>query len=292
MEINEQMKDKIRHVANLPTLPQVASSLIRIINDPTTSSNDAAFVVGQDLSLSAKVLRLANSAFYGIPRSITNINSAVVILGLKVLNTIVLSLTVFDMFKSSGKSAELFDHKAFWLHSLSCGLIAKFLASRIRKFILFDPEEAFCAGLLHDIGKVVMEQYMHEEFHKALKYSIDNNVSLFEAEQKTLNFTHSNVAEWLTQSWGLPIEIQLPLIYHHTPSQAVQSQDIIALCHFADWLCYEMGLTIDKRYPAPQLDLEATQVLKLDQADIDELKVQFPKELERSIIFYEIAKGA
>lgn len=79
MEINEQFKDKIQRVANLPTLPQIASRLIRIINDPLTSSNDVAFIIGQDLSLSAKVLRLANSVFYGVPKSITNINSAVVI---------------------------------------------------------------------------------------------------------------------------------------------------------------------------------------------------------------------
>ena len=76
MEISQEFKDKIQHVANLPTLPQIASRLIRIINDPMTSSNDVAFIIGQDLSLSAKVLRLANSAFYGVPKSITNINSA------------------------------------------------------------------------------------------------------------------------------------------------------------------------------------------------------------------------
>jgi HD-like signal output (HDOD) protein len=288
MEINDQFKDRIQHVANLPTLPQIASRLLRIINDPLTSSNDVAFVIGQDLSLSAKVLRLANSAFYGVPKSITNINSAVVILGLKVLHTIVLGLTVFDMFPENKRTADLFNRKAFWLHSLSCGLIAKFLASRIRKFILFDPEEAFCAGLLHDIGKVVMEQYLHEDFHQALLTAQKKNISMFEAENETLGYNHTQVAEWLTASWGLPAELQLPLIYHHSPSDAGQFQDIIALCHLSDNLCYELGMNNEK-YIAPKFDIEATQILKLDEKDIDDLKDRFPTEMEKMIVFFDIA---
>ena len=288
MEINDQLKDRIQHVANLPTLPQIASRMLRIINDPLTSSSDVAFVIGQDLSLSAKVLRLANSAFYGVPRSITNINSAVVILGLKVLHTIVLGLTVFDMFPENKKSADLFNRKSFWLHSLSCGLIAKFLASRIRKFIFFDPEEAFCAGLLHDIGKVVMEQYFHEDFHRALLTAQKKNISMFEAENETLGYNHTHVAQWLTASWGLPAELQLPLIYHHTPSDSNQFQDIIALCHLSDCLCYDFGMNNEK-YISPEINTDAIQILKLDQKDIDDLKDNFQLEMEKMKIFFDIA---
>ncbi len=288
MQINEQIKDKIQHIANLPTLPQIASHLIKIINDPLTSSSDVAFIIGQDLSLSAKVLRLANSAFYGVPRSITNINSAVVILGLKVLHTMVLGLTVFDMFPENKRTANLFNRKAFWLHSLSCALISKFLATRIRKFILFDPEEAFCAGLLHDIGKVVMEQYLHEDFHKALETAQREKISMYDAENAILGYNHTHVAEWLTESWGLPSELQLPLLFHHTPSECCQYQDIVTLCHYADWLCYELGMNNDK-YDPPMLDLETIKILKLDNKDVEDLKDLFKKELEKMLVFFDIA---
>ncbi len=288
MEISQEFKDKIQHVANLPTLPQIVSRLIRIINDPMTSSNDVAFVIGQDLSLSAKVLRLANSAFYGVPKSITNINSAVVILGLKVLHTMVLGLTVFDMFPSSKKSAALFDRKSFWLHSLGCGMVAKFLASRIRRFILFDPEEAFCAGLLHDIGKVVMEQYLHDDFHKALEYAHSNNMPMYNAENMVLGYNHCQVAEWLTSTWGLPSELQYPLIYHHTPSEPGQHQEIITLCHLSDWLCYDLGLN-NNSYVSPELFPDSFNTLKLEQNDIDILKEQFKSEMEKAVTFFEIA---
>jgi len=288
MEINQEFKDKIQHVANLPTLPQVASRLIRIINDPMTSSNDVAFVIGQDLSLSAKVLRLSNSAFYGVPKSITNINSAVVILGLKVLNTMVLGLTVFDMFPDKKKNAALFDRKSFWLHSLGCGMIAKFLASRIRQFILFDPEEAFCAGLLHDIGKVVMEQYLHDDFHKALEFAHANNMPIYNAENMVLGYNHCQVAEWLTSTWGLPSELQFPLIYHHTPSESEQYREIITLCHLSDWLCYDLGLN-NNSYKPPELIQEAFTTLKLEQTDVDSLRERFKSEMEKAMAFFDIA---
>ncbi|NLE00985.1 MAG: HDOD domain-containing protein [Fibrobacter sp.] len=291
MPINEQLKDKIQHVANLPTLPQVASHLLQIINEPLTSSNDVANVIGQDISLSSKVLRLANSAFYGIPRSITNINNAIVVLGFKVINTMVLSLTVFDLFPESTKYAKLFDRKAFWLHSLSCGLIAKSLASKIKKFILFDPEEAFCAGLLHDIGKVVMEQYMHQEFHKALQVAKQKNIPLFEAETQIMGFNHTDVAEWLTSSWSLPLDIQLPLIHHHSLNSIPQYQDIINLCHLSDWLCYETGMMIDNIYAPPVLQESSLTGLMLQESDIETVKKELPEQIEKTSLFFDVAKG-
>ncbi|MBN1760409.1 MAG: HDOD domain-containing protein [Chitinispirillaceae bacterium] len=291
MPISEQLRDRIEHFANLPTLPQVATRLMSIINNPLTSSSDVAFVVGQDLSLSAKVLRLANSAFYGIPRSITSINNAVVILGLKVINTMVLSLTVFDMFPDDKQTSALFDRKSFWLHSLSCGLIAKFLATRIRKVILFDPEEAFCAGLLHDIGKVVMEQYLHDDFHDALEHATINKIPIYQAENSTLGYSHTDIAEWLTTSWSLPSEIRLSLMYHHDPQRSVQSQDIISLCHLADWLCYKTGMVISGDYEAPELDENAMQLLKLLPEDIEAIKELLPVELEKTSIFYDVVRN-
>jgi len=289
MPVTEALKDKIAHFSNLPTLPQVATKLMGMINNPLTSASDVAFVVGQDLSLSAKVLRLANSAFYGIPRSITSIHNAVVILGLKVINTMVLSLTVFDMFPDERDNAPLFNRKAFWLHSLGCGLIAKYLATKIKKVILFDPEEAFCAGLLHDIGKVVMEQYLHEDFHKALIYATNNNVSMYEAEKKKLGYTHTDIAEYLTETWNLPTEIRLSLIYHHTPSEATQCNDIVALCHVSDWLCYETGMVIDGGFTPPHLEQKSLDRLKLLPEDIEHIRGFIPGELEKTSIFYSIA---
>jgi HD-like signal output (HDOD) protein len=290
MAITQELQERIGQITNLPTLPQVATRLMKIVNDPVTGSTDVAFLVGQDLSLSAKVLRLANSAFYGMPRTITNINNAVVILGLRVINTMVLSLTVFDMFPDDKKKA-LFNRTAFWRHSLGCGLICKLLASRTRKFVLFDPEEAFCAGLLHDIGRVAMEQYLHDEFRSALSHAVKKSVPLYEAERAVLGYSHTEVADWLTAGWDLPAELHAPLVYHHNPSEISQCADAVALCHYADFLCYQNGLSMDAQLAPPILDKKAVESLRLNSADVEYVKSVLPDEMKKMEVFFDIASG-
>jgi putative nucleotidyltransferase with HDIG domain len=288
MPVNPELQEKITQITNLPTLPQVATRLMNVVNDPLTSSSDVAFIVGQDLSLSAKVLRLANSAFYGMPRTITNINNAVVILGLRVINTMVLSLTVFDMFPGDNQRP-LFDRRAFWKHSLACATIAKMLARKLERFMLLDPEEAFCSGLLHDIGKVVMEQYLHDDFREALALAGEKNVSLYEAEQQRLGYTHTDVADWLISGWQLPVELQAPLVYHHTPTTSEQCFDGICVCHYADHICYETGLTLNASPTAPPLSEQCVGRLNLSEQDIEFVKNTLPQELEKMMVFLDIA---
>ena len=286
----KQIQDKIEQITNLPTLPGIVARVMHIVHDPSSSSNDVAFIVGQDLALSAKVLRLANSAFYGMPHTITSIHNAVVILGFKVINTIVLSLTVFDMFPHEKKSS-LFNRTAFWRHCTSCALICRFLSQRLRSFVLFDPEEAFCAGLLHDIGKVAMEQYLHEDFHKALKHAKHKKISLYEAEKETLGYAHTDVAQWLTANWQLPEAISMPLLHHHDPQNAKDHADIVALCHYADYLCYEMKLTIDEDYAPPSLVRPAVDKLDISPEDVEALRLVLSDELEKVNAFCDIAEG-
>jgi HD-like signal output (HDOD) protein len=169
--------------------------------------------------------------------------------------------------------------------------MCRFLAERMKKFVLFDAEEAFCAGLLHDIGKVVMEQYLHEDFHKALKHAKQHRVPLFEAEQETLGYAHTDVAQWLTSGWQLPVELQLPLVYHHDPQHATDCADIVALCHYADFLCYELKLTIDEDYATPPLNQASADLLELAPKDIEELAARLSIELERVNVFCDIAQG-
>ncbi len=290
MEDNETIKTKIETISNLPTLPEIVVRILKIINDPTTSAQNVAQLVCQDLSLSAKILRLANSAFYGVPRSITGINQAVVLLGLKIIRTIVLSLTVFDMFPGDRHST-LFNRTAFWRHCTSCGLLCRFLAEEISNFSLIDGEEAFCAGLLHDIGKVVMEQYLHDDFHKALQQAKSKKLSMYDAEKKLLGYTHTDVALWLTSGWNLPASIQVPMVFHHTPSGAADCAAMTALCHFADHLCYELKLTIDEDYIGPPLDGAALRLLGISDECIGNVKLRLAQELDKVDLFCAVASG-
>jgi HD-like signal output (HDOD) protein len=279
----DEFQNMIKTIANLPTLPHIASRLMRIVNAPATSANTVAAVVAQDVSLSAKVLRLANSAFYGIPKSINTLNSAVVILGFKIIETMVLSLTVFDMFSADGGKPTLFDRRAFWRHSLRCGVISRLLAFRRRKNFVLDPEEAFCAGLLHDIGKIVMEQYMNADFHKALHHARMHDISGFEAEKVVLGYTHSDVASWLTGSWSLPDEIVQPMICHHEPDEAGDHADAVMICHIADIISKIEGETPPEEAVGalePKL-----KTLGLNADDLIYIYREIPAEVEKASLF-------
>jgi HD-like signal output (HDOD) protein len=280
-----ELEEQFKHLTNLPTLPEIASRLMTMVNDPLVSTSDVAAIIAQDPSLSSRVLRLSNSAFYGMPGKINTIHHAVVLLGFKIITTIILSLTVFDMFPEHKRSRRLFDRKAFWLHSLCCGLIARRLARNVKKRFLFDPEELFCAGLLHDIGKIVLEQYLHEEFHTALTIARDRKIPQHHAEKECLGFSHADVAEWLTAGWGLPAQIAKALAMHHEPGPADQLIDSAGVCHVADWLCYTMGIVIDVAYQAPDCDPSIIEGLGCTPEFLEEIQNKTQQELESSSLF-------
>jgi HD-like signal output (HDOD) protein len=284
------LKRKIEQITNLPTLPEIVVRILRIVNDPDTSAGEIARAVSQDPPLSAKILRLANSAFYGMPRSITSIQNAVVLLGSKVIRTIVLSLTVFDLFPGD-RAVSLFNRTAFWRHSTSCAFLCRFLSEAMEGVFPFYAEESFCGGLLHDLGKVVMEQYLHEEFHQALRCAKEKQLPLYDAEMKTLGYAHTDVAEWLTSRWDLPASIQLPMVFHHSPSDAPQCKNLVALCHFADYLCYQLKLSIDVDFIGPALHGDSLKELDISSEHVEKVSAQLAKELDKINLFCDMTSG-
>ena len=296
MTIPLELKEKIKQVSNLPTLPHAACLIMDRINNPKTSSSDIASIVSQDVSLTAKILRLANSAYYGIPRTIANINEAIVILGFRVIYTVVLSQTVFDMFPDHKLSIK-FNRKKFWKHCVTCAILSKLIAGTItiRKT---EPENSFCAGLLHDIGKIVMEQYLHDDMHRAIDYSIKSGIPFFRAEAELLGYAHTDVAEWLISRWNLPDLLYKPIIYHHSPGQIIQNhskQSIqppeinTCICHISDYLCFSEEISENKADSAqPPLDTGTLSILGFTKRKFELLKKQLPEVMENMESFYDI----
>jgi HD-like signal output (HDOD) protein len=278
---------KIEQIENLPTLPEVANKLLKIINDPTTTAVDVANLISRDLSLTSKVLRLANSAFYGIPRTVTTVQNAVVILGLKVINTMVFSITVVKMFPGDGSNA-LFSRKKFWAHSLACAVLSRQLALRMRKFTLFDPEECFCAGLIHDIGRVVLDQYFHENFLKAVQKAMEAKIPLLQAENEVFGFNHMDVGDWLTSRWELPQDIRVPIVHHHNPGKTEYAREITTLVHLADSLCYEINFGLPGLETRPPVDAALIGQLGFTQEDLDAVKASAAEEIEKFQAAFEI----
>ncbi len=297
MTIPLELTDKIARLGNLPTLPRIATLIMNRINAPQTSAKDIASIAGQDVSLSAKILRLSNSAFYGMPRKVSNLHDAIVILGFKVIHTVVITQTVFDLFPDRSISVQ-FNRKAFWKHSITCGLLSKLMAG-MAGFKTADPEDCFCAGLLHDIGRIVMEQYLHEDLHNAIDYSLKSGKSLFQSESDLLGYTHLDVAELLISGWNLPAALHYPIIFHHYPARILQEASagkalqpfhaLACLCHFSDYLCYdEIIQCAQKGLAPPPLDPVCLQSIGLDEGGIAALKNNLVRELEKIEVFYNI----
>ena len=279
--IDAELKKKtITGISNLPTLPEVATRLMQMVNDPDTSAADAAKVISRDVGITSKVLRMANSAFYGIPRTITTVQNAVVLLGMKVVNSLVLSVSVGEIFPSKDANVKL-ERKAFWTHSLACAVAGKLIAQKIKRPHLVDPEESFCSGLLHDIGKLVLDNYFVEEYVQAKNDAQQKNESLYETEKVFFGYTHTDVGDWLTSKWELPRDLRIPIIYHHQPADAPSSKEQSYLIHCADYASHKAGFNVIKNEKAFNLDESYKEVLEITEEDLEKIIAAIPEEVEK-----------
>jgi putative nucleotidyltransferase with HDIG domain len=227
----------VENMRMLPPLPLIASRLMNVVNSPYSSADDVAELVEKDPALTAAVIRTANSAFYGIPRTVSSVSGAVVILGFNTIRSIVLSASVIRALPHKQVSRE-FDHHKFWRHSILTAIAAKMIARACGPALPLDPESAFCAGMLHDIGKIVLEQYAGDEFIRACRSAFSDKIALNKAESDVLGITHAQVGTILADKWALPLDLEQALVRHHDPLHA---QDSALIVHCADRLVHEAG---------------------------------------------------
>ncbi len=279
-----KLKELIAKIEKLPTLPVVVTRINAMVQNPKTSAREVGAAIAADPSLSSRVLRLVNSAYFGFPSQISSVGHATTILGFNAIQNLALTATMFQLFRDKGEE-ELFDRRAFWEHSLGVGVICRMLAERVR---YPDKEEAFTAGLIHDIGKIVLDQNVHEEFKAVMALCRSQNILLYEAESKVLGLTHANVGYILAQKWNLPKKLQDPLAYHHNWGLSKYNPQLTAIVHLADFLCraFKIGNGGDSQMPV--LDKTAIAEFKLAQADIEQLRNSSEKEIEKAEVFLEM----
>ena len=272
-------KESISGIKDLPVLPEVAAQLLKIIHHASTSATDVANLISKDIGITSKVLRMANSAFYGIPRTITTVQNAVVLLGMKVVNSLVLSASVGTLFPPEKKSSGV-DKKSFWVHSLACAIASKKIAEKI-KLAYVDPEECFCAGLLHDIGKLVLNQYFKDSFIKSVNLAKIDNLPAYKAECKIFDCSHTRVGDWLTCKWELPIDLRNALIFHHDPASSSTSEKITFIIHLADYITHVLDMATYKDEVLPRIHPDTQTILEITDQDIISIKEYVPKEIEK-----------
>ena len=267
----EDFRLAIRNVKDLPTLPVIVSRILKVADDTGSGANELAELVSRDVSISAKVLNLANSAIFGFSRRISTIPQAVVVLGFEMVRILALSVSVFETLRQS-QGRVSFDREAFWIHSIGCGtasrLIAKTLGYR-------DTGTSFVAGLLHDLGKVILDTYFSEQYSEIVRKMVEAGRSAFEVESDILNIDHAEVGAWLATRWKFPEILVTPIAVHHNlmcAEEAYIKEAVIV--HLANILTKraDIGLCYEPEIPEPSdlvqshLNLSPEQIAKIEEA--------------------------
>lgn len=261
----EKARQTLENLTELPSMPAIVGQALSIIDDPKANINQLANIISTDISITSQILKLVNSAYYGFPSQITTINKAMALLGFNKVKSLILGVAVKPMMLSdSGKS--------LWHHSLRCAVGAKYLAKNLEHG---DAEEAFIFGLLHDIGKTVL-QIQNIDAYKEVQKLVGIGADVIDAERTFFGFTHTDAGKILTEQWKLPLIIGITTEHHHNPlrSEELMSSGIVYVADrlTQDQLKYpvfdqEILDALDFEIPDPEAMRE--EILELSQPIID-----------------------
>jgi putative nucleotidyltransferase with HDIG domain len=277
----------IENIRQLPALPLIVNRLIKVVNSPDSSAEDAADLIEKDPALTTKVLRLANSAFYGMPRSISSVSSAVVVLGFNTLRSLVLSASVMTMFP--GDNAKMaFDRLRFWKHSIVTAMVARTIAQHIIGVTIMDPQSAFCAGIMHDIGKLIFDLFTPQEYAVVCRQSREKGMSVVESETAVMGITHAQIGAILADKWALPLELEAAIVHHHEPQAAKNIRELVTTVHLADGIAHRLdcGLWDGEALPAEWNG--ARTMLSIDDQEYQHITASLKNEIDKYKEFYSV----
>lgn len=226
----QQIRLLVSRVDALPSLPVIASRLLEVVDDPRSSASDMAALISTDPALATRLLKLANSAYYGFPRRIGTVNLAVVVLGLEAVRDLCLSVIITDCFFPSNGDLP-FDMTGFWRHSLSCAVATRMV---YRMCDASHPGEGFIAGLVHDIGKLFFARYFPEEYGEVARRAEDEDMPLLEAEKEQFGVTHAVAGAWLLDEWNLPLWLVDSTRHHHSQNGLGENPKLSQAVAFAN----------------------------------------------------------
>ncbi len=226
--INE--KKIIEVINSVPTLPSVYQNIIRVMSDKNSTVEDIANVISKDQAASLRLLQVANSPLFGASRTIETVSNAIMYLGFIEVRNIVIALAVINLIEKN-KKFKNFNPRDFWKHSLAVGAAARMIAKHLGKSSL---EKAFLAGILHDIGKLVLLTYFEDEYIKVTKYIEKNKIFLINAEKEILGFTHCKIGNKLLKKWNLSDYLINAVTYHEEGLIKGKFDEVVAVVHLAN----------------------------------------------------------
>jgi len=221
---------KLDAIKDLPTLPSIAMEVNRLLENHNTSIDILSNAIIKDQAIVSKVLKLVNSAFFGVTSKVSSINDAVVLLGFNAIRNIVIAVSLVKVF-SKKTTSEGFDISDFWKHSIAVATTSKYLSQKAN---IDEPENCFVGGLLHDIGKIILYQFFNEIFNEILLTVKNENLSFYEVEKKISMPNHAKIGGYLAKKWRLPLELIDAVQYHHMISKNTSNIGLVVVVHTAN----------------------------------------------------------
>ncbi|MBS4099530.1 MAG: HDOD domain-containing protein [Sulfuricella sp.] len=254
----------VERVQQLPSLNQVVNEVLHSFDDEDVDIPSLVSKISRDQGLAARVLRVANSAFYGLSSHVSSVNEAVVVLGFYSIRSLVVAAGIINQFPNS--AGKTFDRLEFWQHAIGVGVCAKIIAARLGQ----DMETAFTAGLLHDVGILVLDAYFHDEFEQVLSCRAASDCTIIEAEMATLQVTHAQIGYEVAKRWKFPLPIQLAIRDHHHPDQGAPAL-LTDNVHLANVLCHALEIGNASYDMVPPLSALAWERLGLSWDELGEM---------------------
>ncbi|MFQ5652280.1 MAG: HDOD domain-containing protein [bacterium] len=252
----EDLSALVLKVKRISSLPTIFLKVNELIDDPMSCASDLGKVIEKDQALTSRLLRLANSAFYGFPGRIETVARAVSLIGFKQLKELVLAMSVRSIFSGFDKSSPI-NMQSFWQHSIACAIASRNLA--ILNGVKM-PESYFVAGFLHDFGRLILLEQFPQQFAEVVEVAANKVRLVYEVEQEVFGFTHSDVGAELIRSWQLPAGLTEAVACHHTPAQSKDSSHLTAIVHVANVVVHACQLGFSGDRLVPPLDEQAWQL--------------------------------
>lgn len=271
-------EDLVKSVSTLASLPSIYNRLSEVISHPLSSSRDIGGVVAEDPGLTARVLKLVNSAFYGFPKRIDTITRAITIVGTQQLCDLALATSVIKAFQTVPQ--DLVDMDSFWKHSLACGVCARTIAGLRRED---NVERFFVAGMLHDIGLPILYMKQPEKSRFVLEHSKTSGELLQDVENSTFGFNHAEVGRCLLQAWHLPDSLQEAVHFHHNPAKASHFPIEATTVHVADIIATALEMGNSGEFWVQPLESNALDLLGIDLNQLPNLLEEIERQYNEVI---------
>ena len=263
---------------DIPMMPVVVTKAIQVINDPRSGAKDLTDLIINDQILAARLLKVANSAYYGLPNKINNLNRAITLIGFNEITRMIAPIILLDTFKSLQRN-DYFSSTNFWVHSLAVAGACEILVEKINKPL--DIGEARVVGLLHDIGRMIMVEIAPVEFEKAMRI-VQRGGNILDAESAILGQNHAEVGALVTEKWNLPESITNIIKYHHNSDNAPADSYLAEVVSVADYLANHLqmrSLVVGEPIEIPR---HIKEKYIHDEEDFDILLTRLETEVEKA----------